>query len=123
MAEKERLKSKGFALLHPLENIVVRALDGSHLGLLIFSLVALPLSAPGGGRAPSPRRPSLEFKSFSKNKRTPSGTFHKAEGVRTICSYSFSHASCPARYSVLHLLGVLSGGNKPSSGRKVAAGG
>ena len=34
----------------------------------------------------------------------------KSKGVRTICSYSFSH-SLLARYSVLHLLGVLSGGN------------
>ena len=33
----------------------------------------------------------------------------------------FSHALL-ARYSVLHLLGVLSGGDKPSSGRKVARG-
>ena len=28
-------------------------------------------------------------------------------------SLSFFHTPCPARYSVLHLLGVLSGGNEP----------
>ena len=37
----------------------------------------------------------------------------KAKGVRTICSYSFLHA-LPVQVSVLHLLGVLSGGNEPS---------
>ena len=53
-----------------------------------------------------------------QKKNSRKGSYHKADfelpnkekGVRTICSYSFSHA-LPARYSVLHLFGVLSGGN------------
>ena len=39
-------------------------------------------------------------------------TCRKAKGVRAFCSYSFSHA-LPARYSVLHLLGVLPSDNEP----------
>ena len=42
---------------------------------------------------------------------TPSEKITK--GVRAFCSYSFSHALL-ARYSVLHLFGVLSGGNEPN---------
>ena len=41
---------------------------------------------------------------------TPSEKITK--GVRAICSYSFSHALL-TRYSVLHLLGVLSGVDEP----------
>ena len=41
---------------------------------------------------------------------TPSEKITK--GVRAFCSYSFSHV-LPARYSVLHLSGELSGGNEP----------
>ena len=46
------------------------------------------------------------------------GAFHKAgftyrqKEYELKCPYSFSHA-LPARYSVLHLLDVLSGGNEP----------
>lgn len=47
------------------------------------------------------------------------GTYHKAgftcrktKGVRTIVRTPF-HTPCSARYSVLHLIGVLSGGNEP----------
>ena len=47
------------------------------------------------------------------------GAFHKAglpaeksKGVRAILFVLLSHA-LPARYSVLHLLDVLSGGNEP----------
>ena len=42
---------------------------------------------------------------------TPSEKITK--GVRTIVRTPF-HTSCSARYSVLHLLGILSGGNEPS---------
>ena len=36
----------------------------------------------------------------------------KTIGVRAFVRTPF-HTPCPARYSVLHLLGVLSGGNEP----------
>lgn len=52
-------------------------------------------------------------------KSHPNGGFHKAgftcrKNNRStgICRTPF-HTPCPARYSVLHLLGVLSGGNEP----------
>ncbi len=48
---------KASPFFFPLENIVVLVRTQSVLPiLLVFSLGALPSSAPGGGRAPSPRR-------------------------------------------------------------------
>jgi hypothetical protein len=48
---------KASPFFFPLENIVVLMRTQSVLPkLLVFSLGALPSSAPGGGRAPSPRR-------------------------------------------------------------------
>ena len=54
--------------------------------------------------------PPLQKHQFNK----PAGASPRptTKGVRENFSYSFSHALL-ARYSVLHLLGVLSGGNKP----------
>ena len=57
------------------------------------------------------------FSAYNKNPPVR-GAFHKAgftcrkkqKEYGQFCSYSFSHA-LPARYSVLHLFGVLSGGN------------
>ena len=63
-------KSKGYAFLRPTRKYSRPcALARSLHGLLIFSLETLPLSAPGGGRVSSPRRPSLEFKSFYAKKK------------------------------------------------------
>ena len=50
---------------------------------------------------------------------TPSEKITK--GVRTIRSYSFSHA-LPVYVSVLHLFGVLSGGNEPLLNHATMAG-
>ena len=51
----------GGGIFHcPLENIVVpRRKLHLRAGLLVFSLVALPFSASGGGRVPSPRPPEV----------------------------------------------------------------
>ena len=48
-------------------------------------------------------------------------TCQKSKGARAFVRTPF-HTPCPARYSVLHLLDVLSGGNKPSlcKGRWIA---
>ena len=59
----------------------------------------------------------FRFAKVTKKKRPPKGSYHKADfdlpkkqkEYEKRCSYSFSH-TLPARYSVLHLLGVLSGG-------------
>ena len=55
---------------------------------------------------------AAENKRYMQRKRREINPRPTTKGVRTICTYSFSHA-LPARYSVLHLLGVLSGGNEP----------
>ena len=57
---------------------------------------------------------------FKREKRLPEGVPSikqvclpkNQKEYEQFCSYSFSH-SCHARYSVLHLLGVLSGGDEP----------
>ena len=44
-----------------------------------------------------------------------------AKGQRTLKFSVFFYTPCPARYSVLHLLGVLSGGNAPPLCKQVAS--
>ena len=76
LSEKERLRSKGFAFLHPTRKYSRPcALARSLHGLLIFSLVALPSSAPGGGRAPSPRLRRSSSNPSMQKKKTPDGVF------------------------------------------------
>lgn len=64
---------------------------------------------------------SMKSKNFPKStkKGRTRGAFHKAgftcrknNRSRAFVRTPF-HTPCPARYSVLHLLGVLSGGNEP----------
>ena len=70
------------------------------------------------GALPTDQR-SPVYKILRKTKKGGRGAYHKAgftcretKGVRTIVRTPF-HTSCSARYSVLHLIGVLSGGKEP----------
>ena len=55
---------------------------------------------------------AAENKRYMQRKRREINPRPTTKGVRAFVRTPF-HTSCPARYSVLHLLGVLSGGNEP----------
>ena len=58
-----------------------------------------------------PSKAKVESRAVFAQDDTQDGTpTEKSKGVRTICSCSFLH-TLPTRYSVSHLIGVLSGGN------------